>query len=53
MLTALLWAAACHATLYDALQQVVVLHGQTLEGRLTIGKANERGRAVPLRLDPA
>ncbi|MEC7696425.1 MAG: DNA polymerase ligase N-terminal domain-containing protein [Planctomycetota bacterium] len=37
----------------DALQQVVVLHGQTLEGRLTIGKANERGRAVPLRLDPA
>ena len=37
----------------DALQQVVVLHGQTLEGRLTIGKANEQGRAVPLRLDPA
>ena len=37
----------------DARQQVVVLHGQTLEGRLTIGKANERGRAVPLRLDPA
>ena len=37
----------------DALQVVVVLHGQFLEGRLTIGKANERGRVVPLRLDPA
>ena len=37
----------------DALQVVVVLHGQALEGRLTIGKATERGRLVPLRLDPA
>ena len=37
----------------DALQQVVVLHGQALEGRLTIGKVMGRGKAVPLRLDPA
>ena len=36
----------------DAEQQVILLHGQSLVGRLTIGKIPGNEHKIPLRLDP-